>query len=1237
MSEPKWTPAQRAAIDDRGGALLVSAAAGSGKTAVLTERAVQLITDPEHPVDADKLLIVTFTNAAAAELRARIGQALLRRSQQQPHNTGLRRQRMLLQRAPICTIDAFCLDLLHKHFQALDIPPDFAPADPGSVEVLRAAALSETLENAYRSPDFCAFADLYGKGRTDKPAGDTILHVYDFLRALPDYDRKLDEFLAPWQQENGFVSTCWHDLLLAEAARCAKAARELLTAALADCQTDRAQELAEADEKKTPSAQEKARTAAKEKYAEAQDRLENAAALLGEVERLAAAGEWTPLYDRLTPYVLGMEEAPGLKGMKKRLKGDHKTAIKTRADEAADLFAQITELIACSEEEAEADRKAALPRLQALFAAVRDFDARFAAKKKERKLLEFSDFEHFALRLLRGPDGTPTPLCQSIRQNYAAVMVDEYQDTNALQDALYRCLASPAGDNLFLVGDLKQSIYRFRQADPSIFRAKLDAWAPLPGGAARLRPAEGTAGTDALLALDANFRSAPQVVAGINFIFEQLMTPQLGDTAYGDGQRLVCGAPGDYAGSVEAHFLPDDTAETDAAWIASRIEELVHSGEPVRDGAGTRPVQYEDCCILLAARGDFLAYEEALTAWGIPVYADARENLMTAPHIRPLISLLKVIDNPAQDIYLAAAMLGPMFGFTDDDLVRLRAQSAAMQKKAQEETGKKPARMSLYGAVLQAVQSEDETPFTQKVKNFYNHLTELRRMARSAPAEQLMEEIFVSTGYLAALGVTENGARRREDARRFAAFCAASGANGISALVRAIDAAAQAGSTGQDTVPGGARPGCVTIMTIHRSKGLQFPVVFVADTARRFNAADTRQPVLLHREYGAGLRLRPEQGEGAYKTAAYTALANVHAQEMRSEQMRLLYVALTRAQDKLILTVPLGITKTTNPLTRAAAFLAAGAGETLNQQANSFADWLRAALLVHPFGGPLRRQAGELELPFVFTESEINITVQEALPEAETPDAPDTAPEPPEEPSADLALVEALREGFAWQYPAAKLAAVPAKVSVTSIVHKAEQTTLERPAFLSKDGLTAAEMGTALHAFLEHADFAALAAAKAAGTLDEAIPAERQRQVDAQLVAPEIAAKLDTGRIRRFAQSEAFARICSADKVLRELAFITALPASAVLTAQGTPVEDAAAVQCEQVLVQGIADLVLEFADHLELLDYKTDRRKTEADFLRAYRPQLNLYALAIDKRFAPKKVTYKGIYSLELGKLIEV
>ena len=378
-----------------------------------------------------------------------------------------------------------------------------------------------------------------------------------------------------------------------------------------------------------------------------------------------------------------------------------------------------------------------------------------------------------------------------------------------------------------------------------------------------------------------------------------------------------------------------------------------------------------------------------------------------------------------------------------------------------------------------------------------------------------------------------------------------------------------------------------------------------------------------------------EGGEGAYKTAAYTALSTVHAAEMRSEQMRLLYVALTRAQDKLILTVPLGIGRTSNPFAKAAAFLAAGAGETLNAQAGSFADWLRAALLVHPNGGPLRRLAGNLELPFADTGSTIALTVQaDVLPPEEAP----AEAEEPTRPEADPALVETLRQGFGWRYPAAALADIPAKVSVTSLVHAAEQTTLERPGFLSKDGLTAAEMGTALHAFLEHADFEALAAVRDAEdtAVLAAVRAERERQAAVQLTPPAIAGKLDVYKILRFVRSEAFRRICGAEDVLRELAFITSLPAAEVMAAQGRALPDGPAADAE-VLVQGIADIVLIYPDHLELLDYKTDRRKTPADFVRAYRAQLELYAKAIEKRFAPRRVTYKGIYSLELGELIEV
>ena len=626
------------------------------------------------------------------------------------------------------------------------------------------------------------------------------------------------------------------------------------------------------------------------------------------------------------------------------------------------------------------------------------------------------------------------------QNKYKYLLVDEYQDTNALQDAIYFALARPEADNLFFVGDIKQSIYRFRLADPGIFVGKQQQWKPHP------QPAP----SPATLALDANFRSAPGVIAGINYLFEVFFTQGLGGVPYGDGQRLVVGGDKSaaYQGLCEIDVIDGADTAGDAAVIAGRIAEMVKTGFAVRGKEGVRPCRYEDFCILLRGRKGFADYEGALRTAGIPVFADSAADLLDEPHIRPFAALLRVIDNPAQDIYLAAAMLGPMFGFTDDDLVRLRAGA---------QTPDQHTRISLYGAVLQAVQSGAEDDFTRRVQAFYRRLTALRRMARSVPVEELLEEIFVSTGYLAALGAMENGQRRREDARRFASFCAGAGAGGISALVRAIDAATLAGSTGQETAPGGARPGCVTIMTIHRSKGLQFPVVFVADTARQFNAADTRQPVLLHRVCGAGLRLRPEGGEGAYKTADYTALSTVHAAEMRSEQMRLLYVALTRAQDKLILTVPLGIGRTSNPFAKAAAFLAAGAGETLNAQAGSFADWLRAALLVHPDGGALRQLSGNRELLFVQTESTMAIKVCDdavQLSEEIDTDTPDETPE------TDLALVETLRQNFAWQYPAAALAQVPAKVSVTSIVHKQEQTTLERPAFLSKDGLTAAEKRT---------------------------------------------------------------------------------------------------------------------------------------------------------------------------------
>lgn len=1231
MSNKNWTPAQAAAIADRGGSLLVSAAAGSGKTAVLAERAVRLICDPVRPVDADRLLIVTFTNAAAAELRGRIGETLLAELRAHPGDARLQRQRMLLQRADICTIDAFCLKLLQQHFQALDVPPDFAVGNEGTLETLRQAALAETLENAYADEGFRAFADLYGKGRSDGAAGQLVLFAYDFLRSMPHYQKRL-ELPYPWYAgDEAETLAGYRALLLADAARLARDAQRLWQSAGMLLAEDWAAEKAAAK----PAALAKLNAA----FGEAAQRLADAAELAGTAAALAEAGAWDGLYALLAPW---REGEPGLKGMKARLKGENKAALRAQNDLAAESFAKLLPLVGCSLDEMAADRAQEAAHLTALFAAVRAFDDCYYRKKLEKKVLEFSDFEHLALRLLCGPDGQRTALGRAVSAGFDAVMVDEYQDTNALQDALYRLLARETGDNLFFVGDLKQSIYRFRQAEPEIFREKLERFDPLPvPDTARPRPAEGRPGQDAQLALDRNFRSAPAVVESVNYLFETLMTPTLGGVTYGAGQRLVCGAAGDYRGAAELHLLQAEEHEQEAAFVARRIEELVRQGTPVRCADGTRPLRYEDCCILLATRTRFRLYADALAARGIPVYADSAEDLLSAPHIRPLAALLRVIDNPAQDIYLAAAMLGPMFGFTDDDLVRLRASCG---------------RISLYGAVLRLAEEPgpdgapdgdappaatgaaaqtapvQPDPFRERVCGFYRTLTHLRQAARTIPVEELLEEIFVSTGYLAALGAMENGARRREDARRFAAFCCANGAGGVAGLIRAIDATEAAGGW-NESAPGRGKPGCVTIMTIHRSKGLQFPAVFLADGGHHFNTDDLRRPLQLHRTAGAALQLRGGGGEGGlYPTAGCTALRRLQQQEMLSEQMRLLYVALTRAQDILVMTAP--FKKAPEAAAKTAVSLAAGVVHALHAGANSFADWLLAAALRHPNGGELRRLAG-VALPWIDTASPLTVAYADLTGEAGV--------EPPAEPAAppapDPALVERLCAGFAWQYPDAALAEVPAKVSVTSVVHRKSAVTLERPAFMSAEGLSAAEMGTALHGFLQHADFAPFAAVRGGGraALEAAVAAETRRQVAAQLLRPDLADKLDTARLLNFFESETFGRVCAADEVLREYAFITALPAAAVLAAQGGEAPPRQAVEGAQVLVQGIADLLLVYPDHLELLDYKSDRRKTADQLAAEYAPQLNLYAVALDKRFAPKRVTRKGIYSLALGRWVEV
>lgn len=1152
----KFTDAQAAAITARGGSLLISAAAGSGKTRVLVERVVGLITDPEHPADADSLLIMTFTNAAAAKLRADITTRLAQEVRAHPGDRNLRRQQLLLQRASIGTVDAFCLHFVQQHFAMLDVPPDFETAEEADLARIEQETLAATLETAYNDPDFRAFADLYDRGRTDNTAGDAILDLYHFTRALPHPAASLKAFAEMWQTDAPPQDTPWGQELLGIALARAQGAKTLLESGAAIAARDE-----KADAAYTAVMQDDAA------------RVENLCYRLAEKD-------WEGSLNALELALGGWRRAGAVQGGKdSNQAASAASELRDRAKKQLESLRK--DALLCTGEEFAADRRRAAPLVAALVRAAQTFaDSCFAAKCAE-KVLDYADYEHLTLDLLLDEHNERTPLCRTVSSRYRAVLVDEYQDTNALQDAIYFALARPEADNLFFVGDIKQSIYRFRLADPSIFVGKQQQWKPHPQPA----PAPAT------LALDANFRSAPGVIAGINYLFETFFSKGLGGVDYGDGQRLVVGGDKNaaYQGMCEVDVMDGADTEAEAQHIARRIAEMVQSGFAVRGKEGVRPCRYDDFCILLRGRKGFPTYEGALRTAGIPVFADSAADLLDEPHIRPFAALLRVIDNPAQDIPLAAVLLSPLFPYTADDLVALRR--ACPQG-------------SLYGAVLGDA--------ADRFAEFIAALTEYRRLARTLPVAELLEELLARTGYLAAVGALPDGARCREDLLSFTAWASGAGRAGLPALIRAMDAAAANGGLNQ-SAGGQTRPGCVSIMTVHRSKGLEFPVVFVADTDHKFNQSDAIRPVLTHSRLGVGVMLRAPRAAKRFKTLPYAALAQAIRTETLSEEMRVLYVALTRAQDALIITVPLKNTASSLK-TPAVCAAAEATGPEAMRSMGSWAGWILTATMLHPDSDVLWNYTSFLphHRP---TKVALGIRLLPLPEQTEQPPAPPA-------PAADPAAVARLRASFAWQSPRAALEKVPAKVSVSAVVHAARPVALERPAFLQKSGMTGAERGTAIHAFMQSVPFDGPA---------PDLTAEVRRQTELQLLDPALADKLDLDAVRPFFESAVWRRIRLAKQILREEPFITALPAAEI-----TPAAGQGSAAAAEVLVQGIADLVLVFDEHAEILDYKTDRSRDAQFYVDEYAAQLRLYRRAFAQRLSVP-VTKLTIYSFALADEIDI
>lgn len=1168
----KWSQQQRDAIYDSGGTLLISAAAGSGKTSVLVERVYTLITNDKSPINADRLLIVTFTNAAAEEMRSRIAKRIDRAIRENTGNMHLKKQKLLIQRANICTIDSFCMQLVKDNFNRLDLPAEIGIIDNAALLEKRGTALAAVLEAMYKNKDFCAFASMFGKARNDSYAGECILALYDYLRSVPSPEKSLEYMTEMYNTQCDICDSPWGEVLIKSACDSVQSAVAMAESALIKIGANSILE----GYRKTID-----------------DDLYKLKLLQGRLKE----NVWDETYKFLSN--LSFNNIGTVRGYE----GEDKESVKALHAKIKDMAADLKkDIFICTQAEFLEDMARIKPMIKALQQAVLMFGEEFMRLKINDKQIEFSDFEHYALKLLSDENGNKTQLAKRISDMYDTVMVDEFQDTNEIQNTLYECLANMDKSNMFMVGDIKQSIYRFRKANPDIFIQKQESFARYSseGG---VHPAT--------IILGNNYRSSRGVINGINYIFNQIMTKELGDIDYNDDQRLYPGLEDTSdEQAVEIHLIDskDDAAqEKDTAYVAQLIKDMVDSKFMVREGSVSRPCQYGDFCILLrSAREKAQGYASQLERLNIPSYAQSDDNILLQNEVIPLIATLRVIDNPSQDVHLAASMLSPMFDFCPDDLAQARAKAPMG---------------SLYGALLC---SDDE-----RIKQYLQLLTFWRRLAYTVPTDELCRDVLNRTGYFAGAGAMSLGELRRENLRSFTLFAkgyAQNGRGGLGGFIRFIDSALQGGTGSGSQGSQSAPSGVVQIMTIHRSKGLEFPICIVANCDKRFNEQDMRKNMLLHTRLGIGLNLRSE-GNLIYPTVTQRAVKQRLQAENLSEEMRVLYVALTRAKDKLILTMANNNPpKLLHDIAEMVYSQSTVYDEGFAQKPKSYIlsgwqsymHWILSALILHPQCTELRKIAGCEKMPCANTKSNIKAVI--GMPPASLIE--NAAAEYEITAQSDARLENEILQKFSEEYKWWQIASLPIKASVSSLSKReGAQHILKRPSFMYSSGLTAAERGSLLHSFLQYASFE---------NAKNNLQGEITSLENGGYIKNSAALLEDSAKITAFLNSGVCLRMLSAQQILREYPFITAISAGEFDESIGAEFND------EKVMVQGIADCVIINGGECEIVDYKSDKNKTPQQFIESYKKQLFYYKNAIEKQLGLKAVKCT-IYSLELCQEINV
>lgn len=1178
----KWTTDQQHAIECRKGSVLVSAAAGSGKTAVLVERVIRRLTDKDNPCSAEDLLIVTFTRAATAQMREKIGAAILKRLSEDPTDRHLRRQYMLLPFAKICTIDSFCNDLVRENFHALGISPDYSLLDNETAVIMKNDVCEAMLERAYEEDSdgsFSGLSDMMSSGSSDEDFAKLIIKMYDISTAYPFPDLWLDSLIEEYSQPD-INKSCWGGIIKKYVCDmldyCVSSSNDMMTAMESDP------------------------IVADAYGAAVQSDINMYAELREKVNR-----DWDEALEAFnTVKYMGLGRVP------KGYESETKNVVTTARKKLKDLLKKVPGIMCVSSEEHADDMRLLRDPVTKLIELVKQFGREYSIEKGKMNSADFSDILHRALNLLAVSDGSggyiKTDLARELSSHYVEILVDEYQDINEAQDMIFRAISADE-NNLFTVGDVKQSIYRFRQAMPEIFLRRRSTTHSFESGKYPLG-----------ITLGSNFRSRVGVTSCVNYIFRQLMSTEAGELEYDDSEALNAAAkyPERDTPDCELHVVTDkgnraDTLEAQAHYVAKYIERTVREGKMlVTKGGALHPASYGDFCILLrTAKNVSSVYANALSERGIPVFSPETGGFFEAAEISFILSLLRVLDNPVQDIPLAAVMLSPLFGFSAGELADIRASAKERLEAGETEP--------LYRSV--AVSADEGS---KKAAAFLKKIESLRRLSLTLSAGELVRRVCEETGFDAIVGAMPDGERRRLNVGLLCDYAEkyeAAGNLGLSGFIRFIDKVARTSGDLATAARPSENADIVRIMTVHQSKGLEFPICILADMQHAFNERDNTESVLISSSAGLGMKRRTEDGISVYDTASRRAAVITSERMGRSEEMRVLYVALTRAKENLVM-----VTSVPNPekgLAKVA--VECGIGERANPFAvlrmNNFSDLVLTALMRHPAADELRKLSG-VDLPIFLPEKD-RFKLKVVVSDSES-FMTESANE--QKIAAKPVFFDEVCERLDYSDPRSVLSSVPAKRAASDGSERGinrEYFASSRPAFMSSGGLTPAQRGTATHKFMQFSNYAAARAD---------IESELARLVDGGFLSEDEGKAVNIGAAKRFFMSSFAERIFASDNVMREKKFAALFPAKFFypeLTGEAAE---------EKIVVQGIADCVFVEDGKLVIVDYKTDTGVDAEALLDRYSAQLGIYREALSQALGmPVKETL--LYSFFMNSTVKV